>query len=70
MSFDEIFDQDGLYVANGFALGFAYHIYKGGLTYVLYENSGDENHLEDRVKLYKPSLHKDYRKVETVAELF
>lgn len=70
MTFAEIFDTDGLYVSKGFGSGFAYHVRLGGLTYVQYGNPEDENPDEDRVKMYKEFLSRDYTKVYSVSELF
>lgn len=71
MKFADIFDQDGLYVAKGFQQGFAYKVRLGGLTYVTYARPdalmpSDE----DRVKMYKDFLDREYTKVENVSDLF
>ena len=71
MTFAEIFDQDGLYTAKGFQQGFAYKIRLGGLTYVNYNHPDDEEPSdEDRVKMYKDFLDREYTKVENVSDLF
>lgn len=70
MTFEEIFDVDGLYIANGFGYGFAYRVHLGGLSYVQYSEPEDANPNEDRVKMYKDFLVRDYTKVDSVSDLF
>lgn len=71
MKFEDIFDEDGLYVAQGFARGFAYRIHRGELTYVNYESMDDTKpYLEDRVKLAKYLIQLSFTKVDGIKDLF
>lgn len=70
MTFQEIFNQDGLYVADGFAEGFAFRINDGFLTSMQYADKDDLLPLCERYPVHKSLFSKEYRQVFTIKQLF
>ena len=71
MKFEEIFNEPGLYRADGFADGIAFEITKEGFLYhVWFKDKGDI--LPERINptIYKGLFSKDYKKVLTRQSLF
>ncbi len=70
MKFEEIFNQDGLYVADSFAKGVCFRIVDGTLNLVTYKDKSDISPSIDTIAVYKGLFEKTYRKVFTRQELF
>lgn len=71
MKFEEIFNEKGLYIADGFAEGSALKVDdEGFLKLVNYKNKDSITYTEDNMLIYKGMFKKDYRKVFTRQSLF
>lgn len=70
MKFEEIFNEDGLYVADGFADGTCLRVLGGLLLFVTYANSEDVNPVVVDAIMHKNLLTKDYKKVHSREKLF
>ncbi len=76
MKFEEIFEQEGLYVADGFKQGVAFEIKKNSITNHLelflttYEHKDDLLPIIEDVIVYAGLFKKDYKKVFTRQSLF
>ncbi len=71
MTFEEIFNEKGLYVADGFEKGFCFKINEDGvLKYLFYKNINDFNPIEGNGVMYKGLLNKTYRKIFNRQYLF
>jgi len=70
LTFEEIFNQDGLYVADGFASGTCFEI-KNGVLYLLhYRHKDDLSPERTLFSVYKGLFCKKYRQVFTRQSLF
>lgn len=63
MSFEEIFNHDGLYVSESFAKGSALRVYNGTLYLVSWANENSFFDNEQVMPVYKGLFEKDYKKV-------
>lgn len=70
MKFEEIFKNDGIYVADGFAEGAAFRIDDGTLTLVQYKDGGDLLPTISNYPVHKSLFDKDYRFVYNRQSLF
>lgn len=71
MKFQEIFNEPGLYVADGFAKGFAFKIDEDGiLQSILYSDKDDLFPIISNLFVYAGLFNKDYKKVFTRQSLF
>lgn len=70
MTFDQIFEEDGLYVGNDFVEGFCFKIKDGSMYGVQYKSPSDLLPEIDNFHVYKGLFKKTYRKVLTVQSLF
>ncbi len=70
MTFEEIFDQEGLYVADSFGEGVALKVIGDTLYSAIYENEDDLFPKENIQSMYKGLLTKNYTKVITRQSLF
>lgn len=71
MTFQEIFNEEGLYVADGFSNGVAFKVCKSGFLYqITYKTPDDISPSEETMPVYKGLFNKDYRKVFTRQSLF
>ena len=71
MKFEEIFNERGLYVADGFVNGVALKVDDDGyLKLVTYKNKDSLKYTEDNMPIFKGMFKKDYRKVFTIKSLF
>lgn len=76
MTFEKIFNQEGLYVADGFADGIAIRIKKNSLTFskemdfVQYSNPDDLFPEILNIKVYDGLFGKEYRQIFNRNELF
>lgn len=71
MTFREIFDNPGLYVADSFSPGVAIKITDDlEARLVVYENDQDFSPVEDNLLVYKGLFDKDYTPVYTRQKLF
>lgn len=70
MKFEEIFNQEGLYVANSFGEGVALKIIGDTLYSCIYENKDDLFPRESIQSVYKGLFDKEYTKVLTRQSLF
>lgn len=71
MTFQEIFNESGLYVAEGFAPGVCLKINDSGFLYtVTFKDENDLLPFEEITIIYKMLLYKDYQKVYTRQSLF
>lgn len=71
MKFEEIFNEEGLYVADGFTDGAALKVNDVGFLYLVdYKNPNDLFPNEITMPVYKGLFEKDYRKVFNVKSLF
>ncbi|MFA7307631.1 MAG: hypothetical protein WC026_13265 [Hyphomicrobium sp.] len=70
MTFEEIFNKDGLYVADGFAEGCCLKIENGTLLIVQFDDENDVFPKEEIFACYRGLFKKDYKKVFTRQSLF
>jgi hypothetical protein len=70
MTFQEIFNQDGLYKADSFVEGFCFKVEDGVLYSYEYEHADDKFPLKDIVPVTKNLFTKEYTKVFTRQSLF
>lgn len=71
MKFQEIFNEEGLYVADGFSKGVALKVGDLGFLYqIVYKHPDDLFPEEITMPVYKGLFEKDYRKVFTRQQLF
>ena len=76
MKFEEIFKEEGLYVADSFAKGFAFKITKSKIDSSLiistltYDYDDDMNPVEEDLIVYGGLFNKDYKMVSTRQSLF
>ncbi len=70
MKFEQIFNQDGLYIASSFAKGFAFRIDEGILYGVTYDSIDDLLPTIQQMSVYKGLFNKEYKKVLIIKELF
>lgn len=71
MKFQEIFNEEGLYVADGFSEGSCFKVDSYGfLKLVTYNNKDSIKYSEDIMPVSKSLFKKDYRKVWTRQSLF
>lgn len=76
MKFEEIFKEEGLYVADSFAKGFVFKISKNKInnSFILsplrYDYEDDMNPIEEDLTVYGELFKKDYKKVYTRQSLF
>lgn len=70
MTFQEIFDEDGLYVSDSFREGAAFKINSGSLTLLSYKDKNDVLPYESNFPVYKGLFSKDFKKVYTRQSLF
>jgi hypothetical protein len=71
MKFEEIFNQPGLYVADGFSKGFCFKITKDqSIKTVSYKKPDDLIPEEADLVVYKGLFSKDYKPILSVKSLF
>ncbi len=70
MTFEEIFDQEGLYVADSFGEGVALKVIGDTLYSIIYEDKNDTFGRESIQSMYRGLLKKQYTKVLTRQSLF
>ena len=70
MKFEEIFDEDGLYVADSFVTGYCLQVDKGILRGVQYADKDDLLPEKHNALCYKGLFEKEYKKVYTRQSLF
>jgi hypothetical protein len=70
MNFQEIFKNDGLYAAEGFAKGFCFEIVNGTLYGLQYENPNDLTPEREIFCTHASLFTKKYRQVLTIKSLF
>jgi len=70
MTFEEIFNEDGLYHGNDFADGFCFEVIDGFLSALQYKHEKDLFPEKYYQGVYKGLFKKDYTKVFTVKSLF
>jgi len=70
MTFEEIFNEDGLYTSSDFVDGFCFEIKDGSLYGVQYRDIKDLCPEKDNFHTYRGLFAKDYNKVFTVKSLF
>lgn len=70
MKFEEIFKEEGLYVADSFAKGFCFEVKEGFLYAKTYRNKSDLHPIRIHQPMYSGLLLKDYKKVLTISSLF
>lgn len=71
MTFEEIFNNDGLYTSDDFEKGFCFVITDGVLYGVQYQNANDLSPEKyNNFPAFKGLFKKQYRKVLTIKSLF
>jgi hypothetical protein len=70
MEFKEIFKNDGLYAAEGFAKGFCFEIINGTLYGLQYESTNDLMPEREIFATHLSLFTKKYRQVLTIKSLF
>lgn len=71
MTFEEIFNQEGLYVADGFAKGVCFKVDAiGTLKLLTFKDKDDLLPKEENAMMYAGLFKKNYRKVFTRQSLF
>lgn len=70
MTFQEIFNEDGRYVTDGFKEGFCFIIESGFLYGLQYKNKNDIQPEFSTHPVYKSLFKKEYKKVYTRQSLF
>jgi len=70
MTFQEIFNEDGLYTSDSFHKGVCYQVEKGNLYFVQYKHKDDISPLIENALVYKQVFNIDYQKVFTRQSLF
>ncbi len=71
MNFQEIFNEKGLYKANGFVKGYCYEVDSDGWLYSLsYNNINDISPIRERAFVSKYLFDKDFVKVFNRNQLF
>ncbi len=70
MEFEEIFNENGLYVTEGFAEGYCFNIVNGNLFGLYYKNKDDLHPTLEEVTTYKALFSKTFKKVFTRQSLF
>lgn len=71
MTFEEIFNEAGLYRADGFAKGYCFKVDENGsLSALQYKKAEDLLPEQDHPPVYKGLFKKDFKKVFTVKQLF
>jgi hypothetical protein len=70
MKFEEIFKEEGLYVADSFIKGFCFEVKDGFLYGVTYTSATDLFPKKESQGMYYGLLLKDYKKVFTIKSLF
>ncbi len=70
MTFEEIFDEEGLYVADSFGEGVALKVIGDTLYSVIYEDKSDIIGKTTIQSMYRALLKKEYTKVFTRQSLF
>lgn len=70
MKFKDIFNEDGLYVADGFDEGAAFKISEGTLYLTIHKDKDDLFPYLDVYPVHKSLFEKEYRKVLTRQSLF
>jgi hypothetical protein len=71
LSFEEIFNQPGIYRADGFGNGVCFEINKDGNLFMLfYDNANDLLPRKEPAPIYKGLFTKQYKQVYNIKELF
>jgi hypothetical protein len=70
LTFEEIFDQDGLYVSDSFSEGVAFKILFETLSMVTYKSKDDLLPFEEHIPVYLGLFKKKYKEVLTTKTLF
>lgn len=70
LTFEQIFNEDGLYVGDDFVEGFCFKIMSGRLYGVQYKYFGDKFPEMDSWGVYKGLFERKYRKLTTIKSLF
>ncbi len=70
MKFEQIFEKEGLYVADSFGEGVALKIIGDTMYSVVYESKDDLFPRENIQSMYKGLFSKEYTKVLTTQSLF
>jgi hypothetical protein len=70
MTFQEIFNESGLYTSDSFAEGVCYQVENGNLYFVQYRDKNDLFPLKENALVYKQVFDKRYRHVFTIQSLF
>ena len=70
MTFQEIFDEDGLYSSNYFVDGFCFRIEHNAISGVQYKNKTDLMPTRHTHPVYKSLFKLDYFRVLNIGQLF
>jgi len=70
MTFQEIFNKDGLYKTDTFTKGTAFKISDGQIWLAFYSSDNDLFPSIEKLVVYKGLFTKEYTKILTVKELF
>jgi len=70
MTFEEIFNEDGLYSGNDFVDGFCFEVKNGFLVGVQYKHERDLFPEKSVHGVYRELFKKEYKKMITIKSLF
>ena len=70
MTFQEIFNKDGLYTSTSFVKGFAFEIIEGTLYQLHFKSPNDFLPRKVKSSVYKELFTKEYTKVLNINSLF